>query len=79
MAATNDHMEYSMWHDIVTTWSTPWGCKNKVLWSSLYFFNNKHSLQRYEELHMALDFCHMEYSIWHHKTAIWSTPYDNMI
>ena len=29
--------------------------------------------------HMALDFCHMEYSIWHHKTAIWSTPYGNRI
>ena len=22
-------MEYSIWHEILTSWSTPWGCKNK--------------------------------------------------
>ena len=25
MAPKTDHMEYSKWHEIVTTWSTPWG------------------------------------------------------
>ena len=25
MAPKYDQIEYSMWHEIVTTWSTPWG------------------------------------------------------
>ena len=29
MAPKNDHMEYSMWHEIVTTWSTPYDIKKQ--------------------------------------------------
>ena len=29
MAPKIHRMEYSMWHEIVTTWGPPWGSKNK--------------------------------------------------
>ena len=35
MAPKNDHMEYSMWYDIVTTWSTPYGKSGVYILTSI--------------------------------------------
>ena len=63
MAPKTDHMEYSKWHEIVTTWSTPWGSRNKSS-GALCIFST-----------VDIVFNVMTRSIWSYIFAIWSTPY----
>ena len=59
-----------MWHEIVTTWSPPWGSRNKSFGALCISSTVDIVYNSIEALHMALDFCHMEYSIWHQKVAM---------
>ena len=63
MVPKTNHMEYSIWHEIVTTWSTPWGSRNK----------SSGALCISSTVDIVYNF--MMHSIWSYIFAIWSTPY----
>ena len=80
-------MEYSMLSIFHIIWSTPYGRFLAPYWSALGFTTGPIPLPfGVLHMHMAVLFCHMEYSIWylmecfriHHRGhilfTIWSTP-----
>ena len=63
MAQKNDHMEYSMCHEIVTIWSTPWGSRNKS--SGALCISST----------VDIVYNSMKHTKWPYISAIWITPY----
>ena len=79
-------MEYSIWHQIVTIWSTPPGAflvsygvlqdqLHMTIYIAIWSTPYGHFLMPYGVLHAVTFRCHMEYSMWSLFPAIWSASY----